>query len=395
MATPFNEALPDLVNNAYDAMVDIRHDLHSHPELSMVEYRTTDVVTNRLRELGWNVKKSPTETGAVATLKGGKPGKRIMIRADIDGLPVNEDLDISFKSQNADVMHACGHDLHTASILGVADVLAQRQEDLPGEYTVVFQPGEEGFAGARTMFEGGLLEDNPADYVIGGHVTSMMPVGMMFTRPGVLMATARRLIVDIKGKGGHGSMPSKEGSVILAVSALAPRMGEISDGMEYEGGVCACSAGIVTSGTASNVLPQHAHLAGTLRTFTDEQEAEALSRFAQIIKEIEAEFQVQCTVNTNQFTPRVQNVPSIAERVIEIGKEMLGKNNALVLPPVSGSEDFSEFLNRIPGSFMFIGGALEDGSSGMHHSPQFAVDDRAVRPFATVLAASAVDLAQL
>ena len=104
---------------------------------------------------------------------------------------------------------------------------------------------------------------------------------------------------------------------------------------------------------------------------------------------------MKCTVNTNQFTPRVQNVPSIAERVIEIGKEMLGKNNALVLPPVSGSEDFSEFLNRIPGSFMFIGGALEDGSSGMHHSPQFAVDDRAVRPFATVLAASAVDLAQL
>jgi len=395
MATPFNEALPELVNNAYDAMVDIRHDLHAHPELSMVEYRTTDVVTNRLRELGWTVKKSPTETGAVATLKGGKPGKRVMIRADIDGLPVNEDLNLSYKSQNENVMHACGHDVHTASILGVADVLAQRQEDLPGEYTVVFQPGEEGFAGAKSMFDGGLLEENPADFVVGGHITSLMPVGMMFTRPGVLMAKARRLIVEIDGKGGHGSMPTKEGSVVLAISALAPRMGEIAAGMEYDGTNCACSAGILRTGTAENVVPQHAHLAGTLRTFTEEQEAEALQRFSQILREIEEEFQVKCTLTNDKFTRRVENVPEIANRVLEIGKELLGKNNALVLPPTSGSEDFSEFLNRIPGSFMFIGGALEDGSSGMHHSPQFAVDDRAVRPFATVLAASAVDLAQL
>jgi len=395
MATPFNEALPELVNNAYDAMVDIRHDLHAHPELSMVEYRTTDVVTNRLRELGWTVKKSPTETGAVATLKGGKPGKRVMIRADIDGLPVNEDLNLSYKSQNENVMHACGHDVHTASILGVADVLAQRQEELPGEYTVVFQPGEEGFAGAKSMFDGGLLEENPADFVVGGHITSLMPVGMMFTRPGVLMAKARRLIVEIDGKGGHGAMPTKEGSVVLAISALAPRMGEIAAGMEYDGTNCACSAGILRTGTAENVVPQHAHLAGTLRTFTEEQEAEALQRFSQILREIEEEFQVKCTLTNDKFTRRVENVPEIANRVLEIGKELLGKNNALVLPPTSGSEDFSEFLNRIPGSFMFIGGALEDGSSGMHHSPQFAVDDRAVRPFATVLAASAVDLAQL
>ena len=395
MATPFNEALPELVNNAYDAMVDIRHDLHSHPELSMVEYRTTDVINARLRELGWTVKKSPTETGAVATLKGGKPGKRVMIRADIDGLPVNENLNISYKSQNENVMHACGHDVHTASILGVADVLAQRQEDLPGEYTVVFQPGEEGFAGAKSMFDGGLLEDNPADFVVGGHITSLMPVGMMFTRPGVLMAKARRLIVEIDGKGGHGSMPTKEGSVVLAISALAPRMGEIAAGMEYDGTNCACSAGILRTGTAENVVPQHAHLAGTLRTFTEEQETEALQRFSQILREIEEEFQVKCTLTNDKFTRRVDNVPEIANRVLEIGKELLGKNNALVLPPTSGSEDFSEFLNRIPGSFMFIGGALEDGSSGMHHSPQFAVDDRAVRPFATVLAASAVDLAQL
>jgi amidohydrolase len=375
-------------------MVDIRHDLHTYPELSFQEVRTTQVVRDRLVELGWDLAKCPTSTGAVAVMRGAKPGRRVMVRADIDGLPVSEETAVSFASKNEGVMHACGHDVHTAALLGVADLLSRRRADLAGEFTLLFQPAEEGLGGARAMIEGGVLETNPVDFVIGAHVTSLLPVGLVATRAGILMSEAVALAVHIKGRGGHGAMASRAGNVVLAVSHLAPRLIEVVNDLSYEGTDCACSAGVIHAGTANNVVPRHALLRGTLRTFTADQQVLALARLQSILHEVEVEFEVSCTLELNEGTPAVENDSSVVASVMSSAAEVVGTSSVLTMAPVSPSDDVSEFLNRVPGCYLFVGGALPDGSSGMHHSPDFAVDNQACRVMAGVLANSAVDLAQ-
>lgn len=395
MTRSFIEDLPSLLSQSNDAMVDLRHDFHAQPELAFQEYRTTEVVRNRLVDLGWELGSCPTDTGAVAVLSGSRPGRNVMIRADIDGLPVHEESSLSFTSVHEGVMHACGHDVHTAALLGVADVLAHRRNDLAGNFTLVFQPAEEGLGGARAMIAGGVLEQYPVDVVIGAHVTSLAPVGLVGTRPGILMSEAKALTVDIEGKGGHGAMATSEGNVVLAVSHLAPRLTELVAGLSYEGTACACSAGVIHAGTANNVVPRHAQLRGTLRTFTGEQQLEALRRLELLLKEVEANFSVSCSLVLNEGTPAVNNNGDVAKLVLASAAGVVGAHNVLELPPVSPSDDVSEFLNRVPGCYMMIGGGLPDGSSGMHHSPDFSVDDAACQTVAGVLANCAVDLAQL
>jgi amidohydrolase len=394
MSRPFTDDLSGLLKSVNDPMVELRHDLHAHPELAFQERRTTHIVRDRLVALGWELATCPTETGAVAVLHGAKPGRRVMVRADIDGLPVTEEVDLPFASVNEGVMHACGHDVHTAALLGVADLLARRRDELAGEFTLLFQPAEESLGGARAMIAGGVLESNPVDFVIGAHVTSLAPVGLVATRPGILMSEAVGLTVQIEGKGGHGAMASVEGNVVLAVSHLAPRLGEVVDGLSYDGTNCACSAGVVSAGTASNVVPRHAVLRGTLRTFTPDQQRQALARLEGILAEVEVMFVVKCTLQVNEGTPAVRNNAEVVERVMASAAHVVDARGVVTVPPVSPSDDVSEFLNRVPGCYLLVGGAMPDGSSGMHHGPDFAVDDDACRVMAGVLAASAVDLAQ-
>jgi len=291
------------------------------------------------------------------------------------------------------VMHACGHDVHTASLLGVAEVLSRRQADLAGEFTVLFQPAEEVIGGATAMINGGVLEANPVDFVIGAHVTSLAPVGVIATRPGLLMSDGQTLSVHINGRGGHGAMATVEGNVVLAVSHLAPRLGEVVDGLVYEGTNCACSAGVLMAGTANNVVPRHALLRGTLRTFTPDQKGEALTRLRAVLAEVDATFSVHCELQLDEGTPAVENDPDVVARVVASATRVIGDANVLTFPPVTPSDDVSEFLRRVPGCYLFVGGALADGSSGAHHSPDFAIDDAACRVQVGVLAQSAVDLA--
>ncbi len=395
MTDTFSDDLPRLLDDVDASVVEIRHDLHAHPELAFQERRTTRVVRDRLVELGWELASCPTETGAVAVLRGAKPGRRVMIRADIDGLAVTEENRISFASVNDGVMHACGHDVHTAGLLGVADVLSRRQAELAGEFTLLFQPAEEALGGAMAMIEGGVLIDNPVDVVIGAHVSSLAPLGFVGTKPGVMMSEAASLSIHLQGQGGHGAMASVEGNVILAVSHLAPRLGEVVDGLSFEGTNCACSAGVINAGTAMNVVPRHAVLRGTLRTFTAEQHVEALERLRSLMDEVEAMFVVECSLDLTDLAPAVVNNVDVYEQVIKSATKVVGASGVMTIPPFTPSDDVSEFMNRVPGCYMFIGGANDDGSSGMHHSPDFQVQDAACRILAGVLVQSAVDLAQL
>jgi amidohydrolase len=394
MTRSFADDLPELFEQVYGPMVDIRHDLHAHPELAYQEHRTTQVIRERLLSLGWELRPCPTATGAVARMVGSKPGQRVMVRADIDALPVKEETDLSYVSQIEGVMHACGHDVHTAALLGVADLLARRRDDLAGEFTLLFQPAEEAVGGALAMIDGGVLDDNPVDFVIGAHVTSLTPLGLVATRPGVLMSEVRSLSVHLKGRGGHGAMATTEGNVVLAISFLAPRLSEVVNGLVYEGTNCACSAGVLVAGTANNVVPRHALLRGTLRTFTPEQQTQALARLDELLAEVESVFGVSCELQFDASTPAVVNDATVVSRVVESAAKVVGAEQVIIIPPITPSDDVSEFLLRVPGCYMLIGGAMADGSSGMHHGPDFTIDDRACRSVAGVLATSAVDLAR-
>jgi amidohydrolase len=394
MTQTFRESLPGLLDDVEEPMIEIRHDLHAHPELAFQEHRTTQVVTDRLTELGFEIRPCPTVTGVVARLVGARPGRRVMVRADMDGLPVQEErLDLSFASVSDGVMHACGHDVHVAGLLGVADLLSRRRDNLKGEFTLLFQPAEEAINGARAMIEGGVLESNPVDCVIGAHVTSLAPVGLVATRAGILMSDAQPLTVNIRGQGGHGAMATVDGNVVLAVSSLAPRLGSVVDQLIYEGTACACSAGVLSAGTANNVVPRHAQLQGTLRTFTAEQKDEAVRRLRALLDEVENTFQVACDLQLDLGAPAVVNNDLVTASVMRSAGRVVGDGGVLTFPPVTPSDDFSEFSNRVPGCYLFVGGALANGSSGMHHSPDFAIDDGACRVVAGVLAAAAVDLA--
>lgn len=394
MVRSFDDDLTSLLDQTSATTVELRHDLHANPELSFQEHRTTDVITTRLRELGFELRSCPTATGAVARLIGAKPGNRVMVRADIDALPVQEDSGLSFSSDHEGVMHACGHDVHTASLLGVAELLARRQSELAGEFTLLFQPAEEVIGGAKAMIDGGVLEENPVDFVVGAHVTSLAPVGLVATRAGVLMSDGQTLSVHVKGRGGHGAMASVEGNVVLAVSHLAPRLGDVVDGLVFEGTNCACSAGVLMAGTANNVVPRHALLRGTLRTFTPEQKVEAIDRLRALLADVDTTYSVQCELQLDEGTPAVENDFDVTARVVASATKVVGANNVLEFPPVTPSDDVSEFLRRVPGCYLFIGGARPDGTSGAHHSPEFSIDDDACRIQAGVLAQSAVDLAK-
>jgi amidohydrolase len=388
------ETFRAIVDGAFDDMVDIRRWLHAHPELSFEEHETSSMIRQRMRAVGAAIEPCPTDTGAVFSLRGGRPGHTVMIRGDIDALPVNEEVELAFRSGRDGVMHACGHDAHTAMVWGVAASFARRLEDLPGRYLFLFQPAEERCGGARAMIEGGVLDDLSPTRVIGCHVTSLLPVGTVGMRPGITMADAQALMIVLSGAGGHGSMASEQGNVILAVSELASSLPDVVAGISYEGTAGACNAGVVRAGTALNVLPRAALLEGTLRTFTAEQKTDACGRLRDLCDRVASRFGVEVDLSMGADAPPVNNDPAVTRRVAMAARRSVQAEHVLDLPPLPASDDVSEFLKRIPGCYFFVGAALADGTSGMHHSPTFAIDEESLRVGATVLADAAVDLAR-
>ncbi len=383
--------IDDLVGAAYPTMVELRHDLHAHPEVSFRERRTTEVIRARLDDLGWTVAPTGLDTGVVATLPGARDGRRVLLRADIDALPVDEEVDVPFRSTHPGVMHACGHDVHTAALLGVAEVLA-RLDGLVGPTTLVFQPAEEGLGGARALVEDGLLDRHPADVVLGGHVTSLAPTGIVGVRPGVAMSRGEAFEITLDGTGGHGAMSTREGNVVLALAALLPRLEEVVARLATDGAPCACSAGVVSAGTANNVVPRRATARGTLRTFTPEQRATALERFDALLEQIARDFGVRAHAAWQGLTPAVVNDPTVTARVRAALVTALGDAHVVDLPPTSASDDVAELLERVPGCYLFVGGAPSDRPVGMHHAPDFFVEDASLRVMARSLLAGAIEL---
>jgi amidohydrolase len=381
------------IDEVYDDMVDLRRAVHRQPELAFAEHATTALIRDRMGALDIGELTRVLDTGGIFALDGGRPGRSVVLRADIDALPIHETATGASPSDVDGVMHACGHDVHVASLLGVAHALSARREELPGRYIFLFQPAEEALCGAKRMLEAGALDLMADARLVGFHVTSQIPTGIVALRDGISMSEAHALRITLLGPGGHGAIPTTKGDVIKATAELVTRLGTVATGMTYEGASCVCSAGMLSAGTAVNVVPTMATISGTLRTFTEEQRQEAFLRLQAVCDIVADSHGVEVELAFPEHTPPVVNDSRVTNLVEAASRELLGRELVVRMPPASPSDDVSEFLNHLPGCYFFVGGANAEGTSGMHHSPTFSVEDEALRVGAGVVLRSAIAMA--
>lgn len=376
-----------------DDVLDLRRYFHRHPEVSFGEHETTRYLTERLRELGLDLHPCPTETGAVALLDTGRPGKTVMLRADIDALPIQEESGVDFNSRIDGRMHACGHDAHMAIMIGVARTLIDRIWDVTGKYLFVFQPAEEIVEGAKAMIARGLLDDHRPDAVIGLHITSWNPSGTVIARPGLLWAGSDAFDIRFNGPGGHGGMMGRRGNVLAAQAFFVERLHTVVEGLEHEGVQCHTTIGNIQSDGAWNIVPRDVLVQGSLRTFDDSLREQALDRLRDLLHETQSEFEVHTALDLVHGTVPLMNEPNVTRTVLEVGKELIGDKASLLGRPLTVSDDFAEFLTRIPGCYFMLGARPEGDVPPAHHSPGFRIDESALPVGVKVLAGAAARLA--
>jgi amidohydrolase len=376
-----------------DEVIELRRHFHRHPEVSFDEHATSKRLADRLQELGLELKPCPTETGVVAILDTGRPGKTVMLRADIDALPIHEESGVDFASRTDGRMHACGHDAHMGIMVGVARTLVDRALDVGGRYLFVFQPAEEIVSGAKAMIARGLLDDHHPDSVIGLHITSFTESGTVITRPGLMWAGSDAYQIDFSGPGGHGGMMGRRGNVLSAQAFLLERLHTIVEGLEHDGVQCHTTVGNISSDGAWNIVPRGVAVKGSLRTFTADLRDEALGRLSDLLQEVDTEFAVESSLKLVHGTVPLMNDPNVTRTVLDVGESLIGDKASLLGRPLTVSDDFAEFLTRIPGCYFMLGAMPEGRPPPAHHSPGFKIDENALGVGVKVLAGVAARLA--
>ncbi|WP_066267061.1 amidohydrolase [Hydrogenophaga palleronii] len=401
------------VNALAPKMVAWRRDIHEHPELSGQEERTAKLVAAHLRHLGMEVQTGVGGTGVVGTLRGGLPGKVVALRADMDALPVEEKTGLPFASKQkaqyhgkeVPVMHACGHDAHVAMLMGAAEALAGMRARLPGTVKFIFQPAEEGAPvvpdsngkvpsfGAKSMVEAGALKDVQAIY--GLHITSNLPSGVVGYRSGPLMAGSDSLSIQIDGRGGHGSSPWMAVDPVVASSQVVLGLQTVvSRQLNISKEPAVITIGSIHGGTRYNIIPDSVEMLGTLRTFDEEMRAEAMKRIVTTAESIAASSGAKARVTFGPVAyPVTTNPAALTEASLPALRETMG-GKVMIIPKVSGSEDFSEFQKVVPGFFYFLGAPQQGqdfAKAPSNHSPLFDIDEAQLPVGARSLAALAVD----
>jgi amidohydrolase len=376
-----------------ELLVQTRRDLHRHPELAHQEQRTARVVAGRLRALGVDeVRSGVGQTGVIGILNGGRPGRRVMLRADMDALPLTEaDRGQPYRSEQPGVHHACGHDGHTAILLTVAEVLAARKRELRGSVSLVFQPAEERVDGAAGMLRDGALDPRP-DACFGLHLWNEMEVGRIDARPGPIYASSDAFVIELQGSGGHGAMPHQVADPVLAgaelIVALQTLVSRESPPMEP----AVLTIGSIHGGTAPNIIPSHVELQGTLRVFDPALRKRLLTRAQEVVAGIASTFRVQSEMRLTEACPACVNDPAKTECVQRIAARVIGPSNVLSGMRTLAAEDMAVFLNEVPGCYFFVGAANNDrGLNSPHHSPAFDFDERALEVGVHVLASVALE----
>ncbi|WP_342430191.1 M20 family metallopeptidase [Neobacillus sp. FSL H8-0543] len=378
------------LENYYEEMVSIRRFLHQHPELSFQEKNTALFIQDYYKKLGIEVKGNVGGNGVVAKIYGKKPGKTVALRADFDALPIQDEKDVPYKSLVPGVMHACGHDGHTATLLVLAKALNEMKEDLEGNYVLIHQHAEEyAPGGAKTMIEDGCLED--VDVIFGTHLWASEPTGTIQYRTGPIMAAADRFEINIQGKGGHGAQPHKTIDAIVIASQLVLNLQQIVSRKVNPVESAVVTIGSFTAENAFNVIADKAKLIGTVRTFNED-----VQQF--IENEIERIIHGTCymTNSTYQFSyergyPAVVNHQLETEFLISCARAVTEVQNIEETEPQMGGEDFAFYLQKVPGTFFFTGAKPTYAETTYpHHHPKFDIDEKAMLIAAKTLGTAAI-----
>jgi amidohydrolase len=358
-----------------ESLIALRRDLHRHPELSFQEHRTAEVIAERLHAAKLDVRTGIAGTGVVGILHGDKPGRTIAWRADIDALPLTEKLDVPFASSNPDVMHACGHDGHTAIGITLAEILAARRDALPGTIVFIFQPAEEIFAGAKPMIEAGVLNDPRVDEVYGLHLITEIPAGRVAVRPGPCMASADFFDVEVEGKGGHGAYPHLSiDPITVAANVLLGMQNLVSREVAAQE-TAVLTVGQIVAGTKHNIIPATATMRGSLRTFNADVRTQIIERLGTFVSNIAQAYQAEAHLSfMGEGCPTVINHDKESEFVRTCCVHELGSDAVSESELTMGSDDMSLFLQERPGCY-FLVGIAPSGPTRPHHAPEFEMNE--------------------
>ncbi len=369
--------------------IDMRREFHMHPELSMHEEKTAERIMEELTKMGIPCI-SIAGTGVLGTIKGKNVGKTIALRADIDALEITEKNDVCYKSQNDGVMHACGHDCHAAMLLGAAKVLNDMKDELNGTVKLMFQPGEEVAQGAKKMIEDGALDG--VDEVFGMHVMGNLPTGKIAIGSGARMASCDMFKINVKGKGGHGSMPHLGVDAVLAASSIVMNLQSIASREVSPMDTVVVSVGKFISGTRFNIIADEAALEGTTRCFSYEVREKLPVMMERIIKSTAASFRAEAELEYNLLTAPTINDEVSTERARKSIEKIMSKDAIEEMPKMAGSEDFSEYLAKVPGTFAVLGTACEEKDTCYsNHHAKFNVDEDMLEHGVALHAQYAVD----
>lgn len=382
----WTEGIKQKIDEAYEEMVATRRHLHMHPELSHQEVETPAYIADRLEEMGIEVRRGVGGRGVVGTIRGGKPGKTIAFRADFDALPIDDKKDVPYKSTVPGVMHACGHDGHTAALLGFAKVMNDMKDKLPGTIVLIHQFGEElSPGGARGMIEDGCLEG--VDAVFGAHLQSKMDSGKIYLRDGFLQASEDAIKIRVEGYGTHGAEPHSGIDPILAASHIMVALQSVVSRNADPLKELVVTIGSFHAGDADNVIPNEALMEGTIRVFDPALRQLARERVTAISEQVAAAFGAKAEVMIETGYDSLWNHAAAAAMVRAAGSSALGAENVVEIDPIMPVEDFSYYTQVKPGAYFFVGAKMDDPSAVYpHHHENFDFNEQAMRVTAHIFA---------
>jgi amidohydrolase len=363
-------------------IVEARRHLHQNPELSYQEHNTVKFVAEKLESFGITTRKGIADTGLVAEIAGRNPGKKsIALRADMDALPINETNEVPYKSSVKGVMHACGHDVHTASLLGTARILSEVKDQFEGTVRLLFQPGEEKTpGGASYMIRDGALKNPQPTGIIGQHVFPLLPVGKIGFREGMYMASCDEIYLRVIGKGGHAAAPDLIIDPILIASHIIVALQQIISRNASPKQPTVLSFGNIVGKGATNVIPTEVNIAGTFRAMNEEWRASALEKIKRMAETMAEGMGGRCEVEISRGYPYLENNPDLTRRIRRAAESYVGPENVVDLDITLGAEDFSYYSQVIPASFYRLGTSNpEKGITSYVHTPTFDIDENALK----------------
>ena len=388
------DTLKQAAAKRYDELVQIRRTLHQNPELGLQEHETGKYLAEILESLGLEVQRGVAGTGLVALLRGGRPGKTVAMRADMDALPVQELNEVPYKSKKPGLMHACGHDVHMTNAIGAAMILSERRKEIAGNVKFIFQPNEEGLGGADPMIREGVLDNPKVDAIVGGHVWASLDSGKIAVKSGPIMASSDIIKLTIRGKGGHCAQPHTTIDPVAIGSEIVGALQKVVSRQNDPNEAVVISICVFKSGEVFNVIPHEAYLEGAVRTLNNEVRKNVAKQIEQVIRGITEAYGATYDLDYHFGYPVAVNDAAVTESFRQSALKVMDKDKVDIAAKASmGAEDFAYYMLEVPGTFIWIGiRNPEKGICQEIHHPKFDVDEEIFRTIPVVYAQAILDL---